>query len=113
MRVLVCGGRDFNNASVVEDVLNSIHEAKPITLIIQGEARGADRLGKLWAKGRGIPTLDCPANWELYGKSAGYIRNKYMAEMNPDIGVAFPGGKGTANMVKIMRERNIEVIEVG
>ncbi len=112
MRVLVCGGRDYNDAAKVEDTLNLIHESTPISVVIQGEAKGADRLGKLWARGKCIETLGCPANWDMYGKSAGYIRNSYMLSMNPDLVVAFKGGKGTANMVALSKKAGVRVIEV-
>lgn len=112
MRVLVCGGRGYSVATVVETTLNDIHSERTVTTIIQGEAKGADRLGKRWAIGRGIETIDCPANWTLYGKSAGYIRNSYMLSMRPDLVVAFPGGRGTKMMVDIARKAGVEVIEV-
>jgi len=51
-----------------------------------------------------------PADWGKYSKSAGYIRNKQMlAEGKPDLVVAFPGGKGTANMVKLAKLANIPI----
>lgn len=113
LRVLVCGGRDYDNATVVETTLNDIHSEYSITTIIQGEAKGADHLGKLWAIGRGIETIDCPAQWDLYGKSAGYILNIYMLPMHPDLVVAFLGGRGTKMVVNISRKAGVEVIKVG
>ena len=109
VRVLVCGGRDYTDAAAVETHLNELHSENTISLVIQGEARGADRLAKAWAVGRGIETLDCPANWGLYGKQAGYIRNSYMLSMSPDIVVAFPGGAGTRMMVDIANKAKVDV----
>lgn len=97
MRVLVCGGRDFNDYPKVIDVLEDI---KP-SLIIHGAASGADTLGGMFAKGWSIPVEAYPADWKAHGKAAGPIRNKQMlVEGKPDLVVAFPGGRGTENMIK-------------
>jgi hypothetical protein len=110
MRVLVCGGRTYSSKSSVFSVLGKYeHE---ITMIIHGDARGADTLAKEWAIEKKVPYLTVPANWDEYGFEAGPIRNSLMLELgNPELVIAFPGGKGTANMVKQSRKRNIEVIE--
>jgi len=71
-----------------------------ISCVIEGGARGADYLGKLWAQREGIPLIEMPANWNRYGKRAGYLRNQWMIEHGkPDVVVAFPGGRGTENML--------------
>ena len=109
MRVLVCGGRDYNDAQKVYEVLCSL---SPST-IIHGHAAGADDLADSWAKANHVRVMPFSADWGVFGKSAGPIRNKQMLEEGkPDIVVAFPGGKGTANMVKLAREAGIPVHEV-
>lgn len=108
MRVLVCGGRDFKDNVKVADVLNKLD----IDVIISGEAKGADTLAKDYARQTGYVYEGYPADWEKHGKSAGFIRNKQMLESNPDLVVAFPGGRGTANMVSIAKEAGVEVYEV-
>jgi len=112
MKVLVCGGRDYDDAAKVEYILNRINEKAPITQIINGKARGADSLGRSWGKLRSIEVVDCPAQWDLYGKSAGYIRNKYMLTLQPDLVVAFPGGKGTADMIKQAVKAGVKVDQI-
>lgn len=117
MKVLVCGGRDFYDWRLLENALNSMLKAEhPITHIIQGEASGADKLAKQWAKYTGVPTADFPAIWRIkgeYNPNAGPERNKRMLdEGKPDLVVAFPGGTGTANMVKQAKEAGVEVIIV-
>lgn len=113
MRVLVCGGRGFDDYELLSNTLDHLFEDKGITVIIQGEAKGADSLGKEWAENQQIPILSFPANWNKYGNSAGPIRNKQMlTEGRPDIVVAFPGGKGTANMVKQAKVAGVKVIEI-
>ena len=117
MRVLVCGGRDFWDDDWFYEVLNEINDTynfhNKISLIIEGGAAGADAMAKGFAKVNDIPYETYEADWNTYGKSAGPIRNKQMLEEGkPDLVIAFPGGKGTANMVKLAREANIEVREI-
>lgn len=112
-KVLVCGGRNFHNYDLVEEVLGSIHIEEEITLIISGHARGADSLGERWAFEHSIFCEFFPAKWDLYGKGAGHIRNRKMLEEGkPDLVVAFPGGNGTKNMMDISRKAGVEVIDV-
>lgn len=100
---LVCGGRDYANAERVNAVLD---ELAP-DLVIHGAARGADSLAGAWARSRGIPAIDFPANWHIHGKRAGMVRNQSMADAlgvarknrHGTVIVAFPGGRGTAHMV--------------
>lgn len=112
IKVLVCGGRDFKDYPFLSEVLNGLWDEKGQLIIINGAAEGADLLASKWAYDNKIPCWRFPANWDLYGKAAGPLRNKQMLEENPDIVIAFPGGKGTANMVKQARERGIEVREI-
>jgi YspA, cpYpsA-related SLOG family len=55
MRVLVCGGRDFDDAGLMISVLDRLHTEKPFTVVIHGNARGADRIVDAWAWRRGVP----------------------------------------------------------
>lgn len=107
VRVLVAGGRDFRDADRAYKVLDTLHESTPITLIIEGGARGADHYGMTWAVDRQIPRLRFNAEWGTYGGSAGPIRNSRMLEEGkPDVAVIFPGGTGTADMtIKLMKAK--------
>ena len=100
LRVLVCGGREYSDYGRVCAVLDEINAATPIRAIIHGNARGADLLAHSWALGRKVGGWACPANWSRDGKRAGPLRNQRMLGHSPDLVVAFPGGKGTADMVK-------------
>lgn len=112
MKVLVCGGRKFNNERFVVEVLNDFHKMTPIDMIISGSAPGADRLGELWAQRFGILVERYPAEWDRYGRSAGFKRNAQMInEGKPDLVVAFAGGKGTAHTVKLAKAAGIDVFE--
>jgi len=95
--VIVCGGRRYDDAARVYQVLDEI-VTRPL-IIVQGDAVGADYLAKMWAGSRGIHCATVPALWEVNGKSAGPIRNEAMLMLNPDLVIAFPGGRGTADMV--------------
>lgn len=113
MRILVCGGRKFGNWLLLRHTLESIHEMNLITAIIHGNAEGADSLAASWAYLRGIETLVFPADWRKCGPSAGPLRNQQMLdEGTPSLVVAFPGGRGTSDMVKRAHDANIRVIEV-
>lgn len=106
MKILVCGGRDYQNYQRVCEVLDQL---MPITLVIHGAAKGADSLADRWARDREIPVQPVPADWDQYGKAAGHIRNAEMLLMGPDRVVAFPGGRGTDNMVQQAMNARIAV----
>jgi hypothetical protein len=116
VRVLVCGGRDFDDRDTLNATLDELHRERGFTLLIAGGARGADSLAEAWAIAAGVPCKVYMADWENLGRKAGPIRNEQMlAEGRPELVVAFPGGRGTAHMVRIAREAGVEVevIEVG
>lgn len=112
MRVLVCGGRDYVDALTLGSWLGAAHKAHPVSLIIEGGATGADRLARHWAEFVGVPVRTFKADWAL-GPKAGPMRNSRMIEEGmPDLVIAFPGGKGTADMVRRARAAGIEVKEI-
>jgi len=101
MRVIVCGGRELANVAYVWTHLDRLHAEKPFTHFMQGGARGADKLAREWATTKPeIEMYVCKADWDKNGKAAGPMRNARMLEWKPDLVVAFPGGRGTANMIK-------------
>ena len=113
MRLLVCGGRDFSDKLLVFQTLDKAHSRKPISLLIQGGAKGADRLALEWAWSRKIPVNTYAADWTLYGKAAGHIRNTWMlVDGKPDYVLAFKGGAGTANMIKQAKAAGVQTYEV-
>lgn len=113
MKILVCGGRDFSNASLLYRTLDKLHFDCGIDAVIEGDARGADRMAGYWARKNKIDNLKFPADWASDGKAAGLLRNqKMLDEGKPDVVVAFPGGRGTAHMKRIAKEAGVEVIEI-
>ena len=103
MKYIIAGGRDFNNRSAMFPILSK-HISNMCDMIISGDARGADALGAEWATHFQIPIQHFPAQWDKYGKSAGFIRNAEMGE-EADALIAFWDGKskGTAHMIKTMK----------
>lgn len=111
MRLIIAGGRDFNDRELLFDVLNKVILNRSISEVVSGKAKGADTLGEEWAQMNSIKVSEFPANWELYGKGAGHKRNKEMGNY-ADILVAFWDGesKGTGGMIKYMKSLNKPVI---
>jgi hypothetical protein len=70
-RVLVCGGRNFNDVQFVFHTLSRLNEVEPIERIIHGGASGADRLAGMWAALRAVPVDVFPADWSRHGRAAG------------------------------------------
>lgn len=110
MKVLVCGGRDYFDYGRIQAALES--RTSPIDMVIHGDASGADQLAGRWARLNGILEVRVPANWEHYGRRAGAIRNIGMLKLEPDLVIAFPGGRGTAHMINVARRAGIPVYEV-
>lgn len=110
--MLVCGGRDFADRERVYALLDIIHSADAITMVIHGCARGADSLASDWGRSRGIRgVIGYQADWQKHGKAAGAIRNaRMLAEGKPGLVVAFPGGRGTADMVRRARAAGVETM---
>ncbi len=109
MKVLVCGGRDFENATLLFSTLEKIG----ITHLLHGGATGADALAQYWATIHKVPVTQFVADWRKYGKAAGPTRNAEMlAQGKPDMVVAFPGGKGTADMVRRAKAKGVPVKEI-
>lgn len=121
MRVLVCGGRNYGNQTTVWKTLTGIAcDCRTPIVVINGGAKGADLLAREWVRDqmRRAPRLaeNCltfPARWLEYGPKAGPIRNQQMIdEGKPDLVIAFPGGRGTADMVRRAKVAGIPVREI-
>lgn len=115
MKILVTGGRNYDDSQHVNKVLADAvkHYGKDKVCIIQGGAKGADLLAKNWAFSNGICCITIEAQWNIYDKKAGSLRNRWMIEFcNPDIVIAFKGGSGTSHMKSIAGLAEITVYEV-
>lgn len=110
-KIIIAGGRDFMDYNLLKKKANKILQEKRVShkiVIISGCARGADTLGLRYASENAFDVEEYPANWDKYGKKAGYMRNVEMAE-NADALIAFWDGKskGTKHMIDIATERNL------
>lgn len=140
MRILVCGGRKFGDLKTVKRGTPLWHERvaeyrtvfrtldsmfpsdaddmttwlpPPDTVIISGAGTGADTVALDWAVVNWVQFLEFPADWKKLGNAAGPIRNQQMIdEGKPDLVIAFPGGVGTADMVRRARKAGVAVREV-
>lgn len=112
MRILVCGGRDFTDSRALYRALDRVNAKHGITHIISGGAGGADKLAENYADSINAWKCIYPADWETHGKAAGPMRNQLMVdEGKPDACVAFPGGRGTADMIARCKKAGIPVWE--
>lgn len=110
MRIAVTGGRDYRDEEYVNDVLDALHKEDPIVSLAHGGAKGADALAAKWGHKNKVLVIPFVAEWLLYGGRAGPMRNRLMLEKSePDVLVAFPGGRGTADCVRQARKMGIRV----
>ena len=115
-RVLICGSRDWTNRGAIVSALLSIGPEN-IECVIEGECRGADRLGRVVARDLEISVMKFPADWVTYKKAAGPIRNKQMLdEGKPTIVLAFhkdlKNSRGTADMLRQARKAGVSVVVI-
>jgi hypothetical protein len=112
-KVLVCGGRDFDDYTRLAVSLRlAARSHGEITEIIHGGARGADMLADRWAMDNRITCTIYHADWQKHGRKAGPLRNQRMLDdAKPDVVVAMPGGRGTADMVARAKAAGVPVIE--
>jgi len=113
MRVAVVGSRSFNDYSFMENALDSYCKAGMISKIVSGGAKGADTLAKRYAKEHDIDFEEFTAQWDFFGKSAGYRRNIKIVD-NSDMIVAFIvkgfENKGTNHTIKIAYDKGKDVV---
>ena len=110
IKCIVAGSRTFTDYAVLKkklDFLFSQYSPEEVT-IISGTAMGADQMGERWAKEFGCKLIQCPADWDKYGKQAGYLRNAQMAEMATHCVVFIKdNSKGSMHMVNIAAEKGL------
>ena len=110
MRVVVCGGRDYTDEDVITAELSLL---PPGTVVVHGGAPGADAIAGEVAKALGLVVEAHPADWQRCGRGAGLRRNAEMLSLGADLVLAFPGGSGTADMVRRARTARVPVRMAG
>lgn len=110
IKVIIAGGRDFSDYETLCSVCDKMLSRQENVEIVSGTARGADQLGERYAKDRGYDIKKFPADWKGKGNSAGYIRNKEMAEY-ADALIAFWNGlsRGTKHMIDLAKENELKI----
>lgn len=112
-RVLVAGGTSDNAHSRIYHALYTVHERWCIACVIHGGRSETDLLAQAWADQQGIPTEIFAADWRRQGLAAGPTIQQRMFEVGrPDLLVAFPGGRGTPDLVERARERGLFVLDL-
>lgn len=112
IKVIVAGSRTFKNYELLRKKLDYYLQnyTRDEIEIVCGKAKGADTLGEKYAFIRGIPIKYFPANWDKYGKSAGYKRNAEMAKYATHCIIFWNGiSKGSKHMADIARENNLHL----
>lgn len=107
MKTIIAGSRTITDYRLVEDAVKE--SGFEITTVISGAARGVDWLGEKWALERDIPVEFFPADWNKYGKKAGYLRNEQMARVGEALVAITTGSPGTAHMIKLATENGLKV----
>jgi len=118
MRLLICGDRNWDSLSIIYTAVCNIlaiqwSNGNYEFTIIEGDAKGADRMGALVADKLGITCLPFPAHWNQWGIAAGPIRNRVMLSKGPDLVLAFhdniSSSKGTKDMITLARRKGVPV----
>lgn len=104
MRVVVCGSRDWSSDPIMR---NRMAELPDGTEVIHGGARGADRMAAKYAYALGFKVRVFKADWDRFGKVAGFLRNQAMLDEKPDLVIAFWDGKSRGTQDTINRARSM------
>jgi len=109
MKLIVAGGREFDDYELLERELNKLLKNEENVEIVCGRARGADDLGDTYAINKGIPVKYFPADWNK-GPNAGYMRNSDMASYADSL-IAFWNGssRGTKHMINYATKKGLKV----
>ena len=106
MRVIIAGSRSIVSFESVRLAIE--HSGFQISEVVCGCARGADTLGERWGVERGIPIKRFPADWQRFGRSAGFRRNSDMAQYAEALVLIWDGSsRGSASMLRLARERRL------
>lgn len=111
MKVIIAGSRNFTDYSLAKEKIDYLRFAGlRIDEVVSGQARGADQVGERYAHVHGLPVKTFKAHWDHYGRRAGHVRNRAMADYAGAL-IAFWDGTspGTKNMIELATERGLEV----
>ena len=111
MKIVVTGGRDYDDWAMVDEVLTRLN---PSHIYVGDCPTGVDKMVQDWADLYKVNYTIFTANWDKFKKAAGPLRNTEMLKKAGDKAtvIAFPGGKGTDNCVKTAVSLNRIVMRV-
>ena len=112
MRVLICGGRHFDDDGLIKSELSKLHETIPIDVLIHGGLPTIGTSAENWARRNGVHLVRYPANFSL-GKQGDVLRDRFMLEDGrADMLLVFPGGRRTAELRNHARRTDLQIFEV-
>lgn len=109
MWIIVAGSRTVSEGAV-RTALSRCPWLGYATGVVSGTAKGADQIGEKWAAEHGLDVIRFPANWKRYGRGAGPVRNRMMAEKAHGLVAVWDGqSRGTTSMINLARQRGLRV----
>lgn len=114
MKLIIAGSRSIDNIKHLYNAILTLgledYVRNEVTEIVSGGARGADYLGEVLANKLKIQLTTKPADWDKYGKSAGYRRNEEMSQYADACLVLYDGiSKGSQHMIDLAKEANLKL----
>lgn len=104
-KLAIVGSRTFNDYDLLEEFINENFEINDFDTVVSGAARGADTLGREFAKNNGLELVEFPADWNKYGKRAGFIRNVDIIKNCDECAVFWDGqSHGTKHDIELCEE---------
>ncbi len=113
VKIIVAGSRSFDDYKLMEEKLDELIRGRKNTEIVSGTAKGADLLGERYARERGFEIKRFPADWDKFGKKAGYLRNEQMAKY-ANACVCFWDGnsRGTKSMIDLAEKHKLKTFVI-
>lgn len=113
--VIVSGGRDYGEIDRMWKLLDEVNKTRKIGLLCHGACKygGADLHAENWAKSREVDYLGMPAKFGTRGPQGGPDRNaSLLKHCDPDLVLCFPGGNGTADMLRKAKRAGVWTIDL-
>lgn len=116
IKLIIAGSREIKDYNLLLNVIEEFkikYNIENIDEIVCGEARGVDSLGKRYGLENNITIKSFPADWNKFGKSAGYIRNEEMAKYANSLIAIWDGkSKGTKHMIDLANKHDMDIIHI-
>ncbi|CEJ14075.1 hypothetical protein BN1110_04402 [bacterium YEK0313] len=111
MRLLICGGRHYDDADAIRQALDRQHRERPVSVLVHGGLAGIGSTAEAWAREHNVHVIRYPPNWTLLGSRAEAHRNAFMlTDSRPDFVIAFPGGRDTLELLRMARAAGLPVL---